>query len=120
MLKLKKKTLYDKKKSLKRMILCGTVLGMFTISAFSMGMSQGSNTLGKKAVGINETQKINSNEDEEVKHEVRSVVNNVPSSGKQKISKRKGIIDVPYIDQTNYYPSGCEVVSATMLLQYYE
>ena len=59
MLKLKKKTLYDKKKSLKRMILCGTVLGMFTISAFSMGMSQGSNTLGKKAVGINETQKIN-------------------------------------------------------------
>ncbi|MDU4891132.1 MAG: C39 family peptidase [Clostridium sp.] len=119
MLKLKKKTLYDKKKSFKRMILCGTVLGMFTISAFSMGMSQGSNTLGKKAVGINETQKINSNEDEEVKHEVRSVVDNVPNSGKQKISKRKGIIDVPYIDQTNYYPSGCEVVSATMLLQYY-
>ncbi len=31
----------------------------------------------------------------------------------------ESIIDVPYIDQSNGYPTGCEVVSATMLLQYY-
>lgn len=119
MSKLKKKTLYDKRKNFKRMLLSGIVLGMFTISVFSMGMSQGSNSLGKKAQAGVETQNTVKNEAVEAKREVRSIVDNVPNSGKQKVSKGKGIIDVPYIDQTDYYPSGCEVVSATMLLQYY-
>lgn len=119
MSKLKKKTLYDKRKNFKRMLLSGIVLGMFTISVFSMGMSQGSNSLGKKAEAGRKIQNIVKNEAVEVKREVRSIVDNVPNSGKQKVSKGKGIIDVPYIDQTDYYPSGCEVVSATMLLQYY-
>ena len=30
----------------------------------------------------------------------------------------KKIIDVPYIDQTQEWPTGCESVSAVMLLQY--
>lgn len=119
MSKLKKKTLYDKRRNFKRMLLSGIVLGMFTISAFSMGMSQGSNTFGQKSEAEKETHDIVKNEAVEANRKVRSVVDNVPSSGKQKISKGKGIIDVPYIDQTEYYPSGCEVVSATMLLQYY-
>ena len=119
MSKLKKKTLYDKRKNFKSMLLSGIVLGMFTISVFSMGMSQGSNSLGKKAEAERKTQNTVKNEAVEAKREVRSIVDNVPNSRKQKVAKGKGIIDVPYIDQTDYYPSGCEVVSATMLLQYY-
>lgn len=119
MSKLKKKTLYDKKKNFKRMLMSGVVLGMFTISAFSTGMSQGSNTLGKKATVEKEAHgRVNASNVED-KHEVRSIVDDVPSSGKQKIAKRKGIIDVPYINQSDYYPTGCEVVSATMMLHYY-
>lgn len=119
MSKLKKKTLYDKKKSFKRMLISGVVLGMFTISAFSTGMSQGSNTLGKKAAVEKKSEWKANYGDVEGKCEVRSIVDNVPSSGKQKIGKRKGIIDVPYINQADYYPTGCEVVSATMMLKYY-
>lgn len=111
--KLKKKNLYDKKKRFKRMLMSGIVLGMFAISSFSTGMSQGSNTLG-----IDKNSTTNEGVGE-VKPEVRSVADNIPSSGKQKVALRKGIIEVPYINQADYYPTGCEVVSATMLLQYY-
>lgn len=34
-------------------------------------------------------------------------------------SSEKAFIEVPYIDQMNGYPTGCEIVSATMVLQYY-
>ena len=34
------------------------------------------------------------------------------------MSKMKKIIEVPYIDQSVKYPTGCESVSAVMLLQY--
>lgn len=42
------------------------------------------------------------------------------SLGKDKEEQsRAHMIDVPYLSQEYGYPSGCEVVSATMLLQYY-
>ena len=46
------------------------------------------------------------------------------NEGKEKISMgtdelEKVIIRVPYIDQSNGYPTGCEVVSATMILQFW-
>ena len=34
------------------------------------------------------------------------------------MSKMKKIIEAPYIDQSVKYPTGCESVSAVMLLQY--
>ena len=37
--------------------------------------------------------------------------------GEEENNMRK-IIEVPYIDQSVSYPTGCESVSATMLLQY--
>lgn len=120
MSKLKKKTLYDKKKNFKRMLMSSVVLGMFAISAFSTGMSQGSNTLGSKEEVKDEITKLQINGGgAEYKGEIKSVADNVPSSGKQQLTNGIGVIKVPYINQSEYYPTGCEVVSATMLLQYY-
>ena len=121
MLKLKKKTLYHKKNKFKKMFTCGLVFGMFTVSAFSTGMS--SNTSNKGFVVESETMAQGESVNGEYKRKVRSVADNVPRSGKQKIENKIenkiDVIEVPYIDQTEYYPTGCEAVSATMLLQYY-
>lgn len=119
MSKLKKKTLYDKKNKIKKVIMSGLILGMFAVTVFSTGMSQAHNIMGKKAEDGKETSSMVNDGGRVGKKRVRTVADNVPSTGKQKVQKGKGIIDVPYINQAEYYPTGCEIVSATMLLQYY-
>lgn len=119
MSKLKKKTLYDKKNKIKKVIMSGLILGMFAVTVFSTGMSQAHNIMGKKAEDGKEASSMVNDGGRVGKKRVRTVADNVPSTGKQKVQKGKGIIDVPYINQAEYYPTGCEIVSATMLLQYY-
>lgn len=108
MSKFKKKVFKNKKKNLKRIFISGIVLSMFTISAFTTGIYEESDKKNIKVGGEKKSEQS-----------IRSIVDNVPNTGKQKISKRKGIIDVPYINQGDDYPTGCEVVSATMVLNYY-
>lgn len=109
----KNKRVKNKRRNIKKIILSGVIFSMFAISALSTGISQD--------FEINESEQNYIRVSGEKKSEqiVRSVVDDVPSTGKQKIVKRKGIIDVPYINQAEYYPTGCEVVSATMILNYY-
>ena len=47
-----------------------------------------------------------------------SVRPSLVSGGKMMEKGRRAIIHAPYIDQSVRYPTGCESVSAVMLLQY--
>lgn len=116
MLKVKKKSLYNKRNRRKKVFVDALVLVMFAITVFSQEISRrnnynfnGENEISSKTTSSGYNEKIN----------IRSVADNLPRNGKYKVKNKESIIDVPYIDQTDYYPTGCEVVSATMVMQYY-
>lgn len=103
---------YYKTKSLKKMTTAALIMVIISLSMIST----------KESLRIGEKNLSETGEDKNsINNEIYTAGGKGVNSEKVLVNNkmRESVIDVPYIDQSSEYPTGCEVVSATMVLQYY-
>lgn len=114
---------YYKSNSFKKMGIATVVMAIISISMMSTGVSAGAS---ESEVGIKSRfgggdmkRDIKTKEVYAKKGDTDKVNRQVTETGVKVYPSGKSIIEVPYIDQSEGYPTGCEIVSTTMVLQYY-
>ncbi len=114
---------YYKSNSFRKMGIATVVMAIISISMISTSVSAGASEsdvgITSRFGGKDMKRDITTEEVYAKKGTTNKVNRQVTETGVKVYPSGKSLIEVPYIDQSEGYPTGCEIVSTTMVLQYY-
>ncbi|WP_346916652.1 C39 family peptidase [Clostridium sp.] len=109
----------DKTYVLKGISIVVRIMILFTLCLLTVYTSASSKSYEARSISLVSDSKYSN---DELKNEkiTEMTSSNVMELNSKDYSEQYKLISVPYISQSGGYPTGCEIVSASMLLQHYE
>ncbi|WP_346937856.1 C39 family peptidase [uncultured Clostridium sp.] len=109
----------DKTYVLKGISIVIRIMILFTLCLLTVYTSASSKSYETRSISLVSDSKYSNDELKNEKITEMTSSNVMELNGKE-CSEQYKLISVPYISQAGGYPTGCEIVSASMLLQHYE